>query len=286
MQRNDDKIFYKQDKKEYELSNNSDFIRWFRSLIQANHYESIVNIDDIKSLIDFIYSWYFIKYPEREFDFNEGIRNLYFKDVNSIGNDLSFKQLLFRLPFRQLCLMTGFYRPIRAFSDKTYIKRKKAGLNIDVFIKVSKINNGNLSNRSYSFIINAKEDGTVVKSEDLEELIKFDSDVNLDDLFSIFSSRYVDELDFSDLVHVVYNHSCDIEVRNRVIYLAALKLLFSRNTNPQRGYIRAKKLISEANEALNTNISMDIIDTYMSRYISSNTDDIHFLVKRMSQEKR
>lgn len=72
-------------------------------------------------------------------------------------------------------------------------------------------------------------------------------------------------MDFTELKESVYDHDCDIELRNRVLQLVALKLLYSKNTIPERGYERAKRFINEFNKKLNLTLSTEEIDEAISR---------------------
>lgn len=102
--------------------------------------------------------------------------------------------------------------------------------------------------------------GEVSKNYELEEYIGNDENICLDELLLIFNEKYTDELDFTELKESVYNHDCDIELRNRILQLVALKLLYSRNTIPERGYKRAKRFINEFNKKLGLTLSTDEID--------------------------
>lgn len=63
----------------------------------------------------------------------------------------------------------------------------------------------------------------------------------------------------------MYDHNCDVELRNKVLQLVALKLLYSRRTIPERGYERAKRFINEFNKKMNLNISTEEIDNVISK---------------------
>ena len=56
-----------------------------------------------------------------------------------------------------------------------------------------------------------------------------------------------------------------MELRDRILQLVALKLLYSRNTIPERGYERSKKFINEFNKELNLTLSTEEIDEIMRR---------------------
>lgn len=63
----------------------------------------------------------------------------------------------------------------------------------------------------------------------------------------------------------IYDHNCDIELRERLLQLVALKLLYSKNTIPERGYERAKRFINEFNKKLGLTLSMKEIDEIIQK---------------------
>ena len=100
---------------------------------------------------------------------------------------------------------------------------------------------------------------------ELEEYLDSEENLNLDELLSIFKEKYTDELDFTELKESVYDHNCDMELRHRILQLVALKLLYSRNTIPERGYERAKRFINEFNKKLGLTLSAEQIDEIIHR---------------------
>jgi hypothetical protein len=147
--------------------------------------------------------------------------------------------------------------------------------------------------------------GKVSKNLEIEEYLDNEEDISLDELLSIFTEKYLDKLDFTELKLSVYDHNCDMELRHRILQLVALKLLYSRNTIPERGYERAKRFINEFNKKLGLNLSTKQIDEIMQRdynnieevtYSTTNNVDendfeeetkgIKILVKRMFNKNK
>lgn len=125
--------------------------------------------------------------------------------------------------------------------------------------------NPRLGKASY-FLLHADHmTGEVSKDYKLEEYIDNDENINLDELLSIFNKKYIDELDFTELKESVYDHNCDMELGHRILQLVALKLLYSRNTIPERGYERAKRFINEFNKKLGLALSTEQIDEIIHR---------------------
>jgi len=98
------------------------------------------------------------------------------------------------------------------------------------------------------------------KDYEIEEYLDSEEEINLDELLSIFNEKYADDLDFTEWKESVYDHNSNIELRSRILQLVTLKLLYSRNTVPERGYERAKRFINEFNKKLGLNLSTKKID--------------------------
>lgn len=70
--------------------------------ILTEEYHCFIKIEELQELINNIVNWYEIKYPEKEFEYFEGIRYTNFQDIKSISKVMDIGQLLFRLPHNQL----------------------------------------------------------------------------------------------------------------------------------------------------------------------------------------
>ena len=68
-----------------------------------------------------------------------------------------------------------------------------------------------------------------------------------------------------------------MELRHRILQLVALKLLYSRNTIPERGYERAKRFINEFNKKLGLTLSTEQIDEIIHRDYTNNKSWKHIL---------
>ena len=98
------------------------------------------------------------------------------------------------------------------------------------------------------------------------------------------AQKYNDKLDFTELKKCVFNHNCDIELRNKILQLVALKLLYSKNTIPERGYERAKRFINEFNKKLGLSLSCNQIDEIIQKDYS-NGEKWETIVKTYIDEK-
>lgn len=260
--------FYEQDTKDYEIEKNKDFLNWLRASIEDG-YHCFMETEELQELINSIVNWYEIKYPERELEYFEGTRHMNFQDIRRISDVMDIRQLLFRLPHNQLCLMECGYRAKGWGQHPIYENGKKIGWKVQIFMSINRKNEEKsdlwLGKAPY-FLLHADHmTGEVSKDYELEEYIDNDENINLDELLSIFNKKYIDELDFTELKESVYDHNCDMELRHRILQLVALKLLYSRNTIPERGYERAKRFINEFNKKLDLTLSTEQIDEIISR---------------------
>ncbi len=261
-------IFHKQDTKDYELEQNKDFLIWLKTSIKDG-YNCFIKVEELQELIDNIANWYEIKYPERELEYFEGTRHIDFQDIRRISDVMDIRQLLFRLSHNQLCLLECGYRSKgigRIFISEN---DKEVGWKAQVFMKINIKNkeecNSYLNGISYFLLHADYMTGEVLKDYELKKNIDNEEKMNLDELLSIFNEKYNNELDFTELKECVYNHNCDIELRHRVLQLVALKLLYSRNTIPERGYERAKRFINEFSKKLDHTLSTEQIDEIINR---------------------
>lgn len=259
--------FYEQDQREYNLEENKEFLSWFKDKIK-NDYYPFIEIEELQELINNITYWYEIKYPEREFELDEGIKNLDFKSITPLSKSMNIYQLMYRLSDDQLCLINGEYRSncggIRnIYNGGSKVVDQKAVL----YIVIKQINNNyNANGINNNLIICAYPNGEVIINDDLKKYVDKER-INLDELLSLFEEKYSHNLDFSVLKADVDDHNCDLELREIILQLIALKLLYSQNTTPGRGYKRAKRFIDEFNKELNLNLSSEKIDNIINTNI-------------------
>ena len=129
--------FYKQDTKNYEIEKNIDFLNWLKISI-ANGYNCFIDTKELQELIDNIVTWYEIKYPERELEYFEGTRDIDFQNIKRISNIMSIRQLLYRLPHNQLCLIECGYRAKGWGQHQVYEKDKKVSWKTSIFMRINR----------------------------------------------------------------------------------------------------------------------------------------------------
>lgn len=262
------KRFYEKDTKDYEIEKNKDFLTWLKTSIK-NGYHCFMKTEELQELIDSVVNWYEIKYPERELEYFEGTRHLGFQDIRRISDVMDIRQLLFRLPHNQLCLMECGYRAKGWGQYPIYENGKEIDLKVQIFMKINKKNKEECNpwyDETTYFLLHADYmTGEVSNYYELEDYIDNEENISLDELLSVFNEKYSNELDFTELTESVYDHNCDMELRDRILQLVALKLLYSRNTIPERGYERAKRYINEFNKRLGFSLSTEQIDEIIHR---------------------
>lgn len=257
--------FYKADKKKYNILDNKEFLKWFNEIIKKG-YHSYMDLEDLQSLIDHITYWYEIKYPERELEKQEGIIHMDFEDIERISKHMDFRQLLYRLPHKELLLMESEYRSTGGGLQAKYDEKgNKIGEKTVLFmsLKNKAFDPFDYDSLSEVFVTADTKTGMIEPTYFFQETFTKD-EVDLRALYSVLKD-VLPEIDTTNLEQCLYDHSCDIELRNRILELAALKMVYSSNTIPERGYERAKRFIGEVNKKLDLTLTTDEIDAIMAR---------------------
>lgn len=255
--------FYEQDSKKYEVLKNKELLSWFKDSVK-NGYHPFIDIESLQGIVDNITNWYEIKYPEREMKFYEGIRFFDFDNMKSLSKVMDIKQLMYRMPYEWLCLMECNYRSSgggrrNIYGDNNEIIGQKSILFMNIYRKDIE------SSMVPNFLLHADTDsGKVEIDYNLKDYVNTDN-ITLDELLNLFKEKYSEEFSFTELEKCVYDHTCDVELRNKVLQLVALKLLYSRRTIPERGYERSKRFINEFNKKMGLNISTEEIDNVISK---------------------
>ena len=261
--------FYEQNRKKYDISKNKELLTWLKRAIK-NGYHAFIDIENLQELIDNIVYWYEMKYPEREMEFYEGTRYFNSENMETLSNVMDIKQLMYRLPHKQLCLIQCNYRSNVVgtkiiYNDKGEIARHKTTLSMQIDRKGVKYDPFSMSSKSPNFLLYADTDnGKVDVDYNLKDYTNNES-ITLDELLVLFKEKYSNELEFTKLEEWIYDHNCDVELRRRILQLIALKLLYSSRTIPERGYERAKRFINEFNENIRLNLTTKEIDEIINK---------------------
>ena len=264
--------FYEHDLKKYNLESNKEFLDLFKRMIISG-YIPLVEVDELQRLIDYLTSWYEIKYPEKELMDN----CIDLISISPLQEVMSISQLLYRLSYREHALIECKYRG--DIYQYPVLENEKT-VSWNQFLRIN-INHKNITKDNLIdsfieygllpyFIIDIDiNDGKVIMNSNLSKYINDDETIYISDLLEIFS-KYEKELDLSNLKKCLYNHECDLKIRKMILQFVALKLLYSKNTIPERGYLRALKFIEEFNKYLNLNLSKEEV----SGLINYNNDKV------------
>ena len=270
------KNFYNNDLKKYDLKENTYFKVMFNRLLDEG-YDLFIGLDEMQDLIDRLFTWYEIKYPEREFDFYDGkiVQDFAFK--KELSDLMDINQLFFRLTDNQIKFLKGNYRSKIEKEYPIYEEGKKIGVSKKVYFKINRNSNDKYYLKHKDFIISADAISGKVDS-DYETLKYIDNDdITLNDLFQVFSENYADCLDFLELEQALKNNYVDNYLRDDILNFVALRLLYSKKTVPERGYKRAIRFMDEFNKRLGLNLSYDEIDELLNNSYKEDNSKVKLL---------
>lgn len=282
--------FYDSDDRKYELANNREFLRLFYRLKKKGYPNEYIIIEEFQRLINFIANWYEIKYPNRLFNSERGINEMRFNNYSIKTINLDMNDLLYQLSNKQLSILDCNYRGygirmdsitnnngeiiekkksiIICVSEKTDFKStfKAPSMYISVNHETGELNNNYCE--FDQFFSNKKAISTEILNQ---------NGISLNQLYQYLSQKYGEKYDLSELKKTIYLHEFDKTIRNYLLNLVSLKLLYSENTIPEYGYARAEKFIEEFNDYYlkekNENLYLsnveieEIINKYLSHKI-------------------
>lgn len=260
--------FYKKDEKKYELRNNKEFLSWLiNSMDDGVKPSRYTKIEDFEGLIDSIVAWYELKYPG--YFLNPPYANPLaerLRDVRNISKYLDGKQFLFRLPFRQHLVMDVRYGNDNGTNGSgNYFEWENGRKVAKGYISI------NLPYKKSSVLCNSVlfDPETGIVNSGNKEFIGLD----LDSLLLLIKRKYKNIFDYSNLEIVVKQYYFDLELRHRILQLAALKILYKSESRdmgfqtPYMGYIRAKNFINEFNEDFGLLLSFEEIDNLFGKFV-------------------
>ena len=253
--------FYKNDKSEYDIKNNSWFLGWLiNSLDDGVKLDFRWELEDFEKLIDYAVSWYELKYPGyilTSYYGNQMANNLV--NVPNISNRLDGKQFLYRLPYRQKLLMRFDFSGNFYSSGYEMFENGKKVMKVGYLTELKDMKGNSL----YRIKFDAQS-GVIVDSN-----VSNFKGLTLEKLVSDFKKNK-EEVDYSVLEKALKNYYFKIELRHKLLQLAALKILYKSKSEdmgfqtPDMGYMRAKIFINEFNEDFGLDLSSDEIDSLYS----------------------
>ena len=242
--------FYNQDTKNYELVRNKEFFNWLKNSI-TDGYKCFIGIKELQDLIDKIVQFYVDKYKD--------------SIINSLDKDN--EELFNSLTVRQQDLLNAIYRS--GVYVQTYNFENGQFKRIEyIYLKINKKNERYpFSNEMVSFQLCVDFNTGQILNNTAKGYVDKEG-ISLEELLEIFIEKYEEELDFTELEECVYNNYSDIELRHRVLELAALKILFHKSFTPEVNYEIAKNFINDFNERLGLTLSTDKLDIFFKNHVN------------------
>lgn len=269
--------FYESDNQEYIIEKNYDFLNWYEEKMKKG-YRPYLNLNKIQELINKITQYYEFKYPDRLLDINYGYIYKKFKKIQKIVDCLDVDQLRYRLSFEELETLDCEYHGCGAYTRPVEEQDKKEGLifgdddyidYVVLYLKNKKNSKSDWKEKEY--MISATVKGGIVNKQDLNVIKEIsnlnfgDNNMTLEDLYDKLKNN--NELDVSELEKVLFTHATDLELRNKILELVNLALIYSKKTNPEYGQIRANKLSEEFKSYYGVNLDCPNINDLVTNKV-------------------
>ena len=270
MKYDDLKQFYNKDKKEYDIYHNLDFLKWFNNILK-NGYISYLNISSLQSFVDKLSLWYEYKYPERKLMIEEGFIDKEFENIIDISKELDYYQLRYQLSYNEIKLLDSMYRSNNGYN---ILDKNKKTINYMTFnIYKKHISKEFVEDSTYK--LSAIDSNGKIKKEDLSKLFPKESRMNIEELYNKLRDNH--DYDINELQNILYVHSMDLELREKLLYFTMKKLIYSKRTTPKRGYKRAINLMKEFNGYIkNLNLVSISIDKIIEEdYITNKNNKVN-----------
>ena len=244
--------FYLSDPKEYILKNNQKFLEWYKQK-QLEGFSFYLSIDDMQQMIYRIVEFYEFKFHNNML--NDMIRYPYksekYSNSQNIADLLTIDELKYRL-----------HHDYRKFLDPVYPQ----------FITISRESEDVWA--SNKVFLRIEDNGTINKYDlkKLEERNLIYSTYGVktaEDLYSKCLRSSDSKLDYSNLENVLYRRQIAIELRNKILELIPLAIIYSGG--PEYGYIRAEHFINTFNEEYDLNMTTAKINEIANRDYSKIT---------------
>ena len=256
--------FKKIDNEEYIIEKNEEFIKYYNEK-KKEGYRPILDLKQMQVLINEITQFFEFKYPDKLLDkitYERPGENKIFEDCMKITRSLDINQLKYRLDYNQL-----------------------AFLECDYSHHIRLIKEPDIWPCSTIYDVRFDQSGKIEKS-DIEglKIEKFLEDVEGIKRVEDLLGRYIGietKVDYSELAEEVQRHKNNVAIRNKMLYLVMLNLLYSKNTYPLNGYVRAKRFMRMFNKEYGVDLNMDKLDKIMNIDYSSNKE-----VKKLLKERR
>lgn len=226
--------FYIQNKKEYEVHKNKKLLKWLKSCAKSGCH-TFESIEELQFIIDYVTNWYEIKYPNIE------LQNEHLSSSSILSKKMTYEELNYRLstPFQWIMDCSNYRSAIPTFNEKSELQSKAI---ITVRDKETVFRCYNIDFNRYT--------GKIIDCDDGILSYTIPKNINIEILLTLLKNDKIEKIDYSDLERAILLHDLDMELRKKLIRLIALKILYSKNSYPKIGYIRAKLFLGEFNKAI------------------------------------
>jgi hypothetical protein len=216
--------FYEANQKIYDLSNDKHFLKWYKKELKKGYYPYL-NPNQLQRLADKIINWYEIKYPNKTLDLSSV--DVRFETLNSIKEYFTWEQFLYRLDSDEYETLECNYR---------------AGL-----IRLKNLNMGERDILKSHLYINVDENGWIDIANSKFDFCfsKMSRPIKIEQFYDSLSTEQTNCFDLESLNQCIITHKDDCDLRGRVFEAAAEGLIYSKDTSPEYGVVRARKLARE-----------------------------------------
>lgn len=247
--------FYKQDEHKYIIKENDEILNFIKEK-KKQRISIWTTIEEMQDMINKITSFFEFKYPDKFLDalkHNPECRTV--KICDKTAKILDIEQLKHRLSHDQNQFLECPYG-----SYFNIVKPKK-----------------NLWDLNHLFI-RIDNDGHIAKNE-LEEIqeYKFLHSIegidNAEDLLGRFIGSPI-EVNYSELEKIIISHKTQIQLRDIILNLIPFSLIYSKNTLPEYGYIRAKSFVRMFNKEYHVNIDLHEVEEIIKNSKTNNKQKV------------
>lgn len=238
--------FYKLNEEKYILEKNKEFIELYKDMLKKDLHP-MLDLSQMQQLIYDIVSFYEFKYPSVLLDsINYTSSQEEIENTKEIAAMLDINQLKFRL-----------YHDYVQFLDCPYWH----------YVKIKKAKD-TYPYKTYVLLF-MNEDG-IIQQNSLEEL-KFGGylkDVeNIDYIVDVYEKLLKDnmDVDYSQIEKCIQTHEHNLVLRNEFLKLIPYAMIYSSNSLPENGYIRAKSFVREFNREYQLNMDLNEIEEIINR---------------------
>lgn len=252
-----DALFFSNDKHQYILKNNEEFLKWYLiSMEDGIHCNDHLNITDFQILIDTLTNFYHLRYPDYLLgSITSSLSELH--QIRSHKNELTTRQIIGRLPKHLQGLINCDYGVEGNNIGRTYVSENGVFLPKD-YERITLYSM--LDSRNDCAIYFDQKTGIVLKSN----CSKYEGHY-LEEILQALKKSHNSLIDYSELEEVVRKHQYELELRHRLLQLTALKILYS-GTTLEKSYSRVETFISDMNRELGSLLSIDEINELIDEY--------------------